>query len=385
MGEPATWSEAWQAAEAKASGTAAQPPAPAESAETETPEAAPEAKDPKPDASDDADAGEGDDGAETDGAGTDDDKPPPAAASPADDIKALNELAQKLGYRIEAGAVLPPERAKFRAEKRAFHEKQKAEREDMQAKLAAAERYYAPMLKALKLIEVNDFDAALKELGVKGGLDEATERHLKLEANKDPRLEALEEWKRKAEAELAERREKEAAQERHAAQERARREHITALSSSLKEHQEFGSLAENDWYLNGVMAVQERYWDGVETLSPEDAAAEYRRELQADAEAKQVFEALRWAFGEGGRPTQKAESPKTGGVPSAKESSESQSPKDAGAGRGSDTPARQGGKPPPKTLSKRKVAEASPPGRTLSEQEWSNKYVALLKQSEPDA
>lgn len=267
------------------------------------------------------------------------------------------------------GKVSVAERRKFRQQKREAFEKVAAERARLAQEREAAERYYAPLLEAQQLFEAGDIDGAMKKAF---GLDisEANKRVLKREANKDPRVDKLEreaaELRRQVQArEEAERR---AYEQRVSAQKR--QEWLADQSAELEQHEDLAPFAKNEWLLDGIYHVQEEHWDGHETLSAAEAAAEYLERLRNDAQARQAFEALSRVFGNQG-----AAIPEGAKAPAVRGSKAS--------------PARPGGKAPPKSFSQRSAAEASAPDRIAPDDpqrdiKLRNKFAAMLEQSSPE-
>ncbi len=277
----------------------------------------------------------------------------------------LEALAKKLGYRIDGAAITTDERIGFRAEKRRFREKMDAERAELQKQLHAAENYYQPALKAKQAAEAGDYDAALQALGVKGGLGEANEKYIERQSGKDPRVSTLEQKLAEAEAREQARQQAELEQRQRFEQERAQREAVSEISTALSAHPHLSSLSGNEWFAQGVLKVQQEHWDGYETLSVEDAALENIQLLKRDPRAKMAYEALKLAFGSS-RSVREAEIPE-------------ESAEEPLARRSDDTSVRPGSHAPPKTLPKRKAAEASAPHGPLTEDEWMKRNAARLR------
>jgi hypothetical protein len=373
-GEAANWSEAWARAVEKADAAESSEAAPEAGANAKTePEAMPAeltpvpaaeakaakaakpkaepAEEPEPEADADADA-EAEAEGEAEGEAVDE----------SEAAEQLKQLAKKLGLRVDATAVTTEERVGFRAEKRKWREKRTAEEVDLRHKLQAAEEFYQPMLKAKEALEAGDYDAALVAMGLAGGISEANQKIIERESGKDPRVESL---KKELEAERRVRQEREAREaelHQRAAQERAEREALTEISGELGAHPHLAPLGGNEWFARGVLKVQQEHWDGYETLSVADAAIEHIQLLRNDPRAKMAYEALQLAFG--GRSRGK----------------DPERPSEPGPVDRSDEAAVRLGKPP-KTLSKRKAAEAGAPPGPLSEEQWMRKYSTMLKQA----
>lgn len=293
----------------------------------------------------------------------------PKARSRADKERDLQSLAKELGLRVEGATVSTEERVGFRAEKRKWHEKQEARERDFEHKLNAAERYFEPLSAARKMVEQGDYDGALRHLGLEGGLSEATRLHLERESGKDPKVRDLEKQVEQMRREQQDRMRQE--QEYHAKmeQERAKRESIRSISSRLNGHPTFGRLADNEWLLQGVFQVMQDNYDGIDTLSAEDAMAEKIHLLRSDPRAKQVYEALH--FGVFGSRDPKPEP----------ESDDS----DLEVDRSDPPSARPAVKRLPKTLSKREAAEAlAPSNKPLTAEEWMKRHTARMKQASDD-
>jgi hypothetical protein len=325
-----------------------EPPAPAKAKSKPEPEA------------DEDDGEELDDSEELDD-DSEEDLDEPAAKSK------LEKLAKKLGYRLEGAAVTTEERVGFRAEKRKWRTRIEAEQADLQDKLHKAENFYAPMLAARKALEADDIDAALEALGMQGGLSEANKRMIERASGQDPRVTQLE---KQLHAEREERlRAQRAAQEQEqtVAQQRAEANALQEIGSELESHPRFGPLAANEALQRGILKIQQEHWDGDSTLTAEDAAAEYIQLMRSDKRAKLVYEVTRLAFG--GRDAD--EEPET-----------KQAKRAASVDQSNESSARPG--KAPKTLPKRRAAEASSRSEELDEVTWRRRAAARMAQSTAD-
>jgi hypothetical protein len=264
------------------------------------------------------------------------------------------------------GKVSVAERAKWREKKRAEKAALETERSKLSQMQAAAEQYYQPLEKARQLVESGDYDAALRAMGLDGGLSEANKKHLQKQKGEDPRVERLQREQEELRRQLREREEREEHARLSRAQAQHRQQWLADQSAALEDHAEFGAVAKNEWYLEGIYAVQDQHWDGEETVSASVAAEEYRESLRSDPRAQQVYEALSWAFGDRG--TENPEDRKSAVRSSIK------------------TSARPGGKAPPRIVSQRSAAEASAPDRIKPDDpqfdiKLRNKFAALLEQA----
>lgn len=308
---------------------------------------------------------DGDEGGTDEGGGETD--PTPAAASGRNaEVQKLHELAKKLGLKVEAGGVTTEERANWRAEKRKAKEKQDERELQFAQRMRAAYSDLEPLAKAKELAASGDFDGALKAVT---GHDLAGLNELYAEKLRNPMARELQELKRQQkERDEREKREREQWQTQQAEQRQreAQQRYISELGGQLKaaEDPQVKALAGSiDSFSQLVFHEQQKHFDGEETITTERAADIVRDALYED------YLTLHKVFGD-----RDASNPEG----STDESS-------AGAGRGSATPAKDGGKKkPPKTLPQRRAAEASPPGRAQSEQEWMREHTALLRQASSD-
>lgn len=370
---PKDWRETWQRATAKAEAfekaeaaklADASAEADKAAAAEDTAEADDHADTDEPDTADasaEGDSDDADDGeAKADGKGKAEAKSAPDKAKRAE----LEKLAKELGLKIDDRGVTPKDRAEFRAEKRKWHESQKQRESAFTEQVRAAWSVLEPLAKAKEAAEKGDVDGALKAIFGKD-FGELTESEV--EKLRDPTQREMRALKKQ----IQERDEREAkaradaeAQERAAAQERERQRYMAELAHGLTKSEDEaisraaanGRVGKHFAYL--VMSEQESAFDGHDTISAEDAAELARDKLRAD------YEALQEIFGD-----RDASNP------------ESHADGSAGVGRGNGTPAKAGGKKPPTTLPKRRAAEASAPGRQLSESEWTKKWAAQLRQS----
>lgn len=344
-----TWADNWRAAEAKVAalegegGEVTEQPADAQ-APAAVPASEPENTEAADTKEDDESSSEGDRGAK---------------------VEALNKLASELGLKVDSRGVSVEERVGFRAEKREWHQKAKARDAEYAEKLQRTQQYFAPLGEAVEAIKGGDYDAAVRAIAkvagdddvAREGLNGATKRYLKRAAGEDPRIDALE-------RELRERREREAQQERAQAEaEAARVQHErrqgfvaeTAAELAKAEDEVLRRAAAKSVFAEQVVAEMERHWDGVETLSREEAAAEVVSQLRS------AYKELQEIFGD----------------------LDPSTPEKSGD---SSTASRSGkatvGKQKPKAHSARHAMEASPPGRSMSAEEWRQKWSRSLAASE---
>lgn len=296
---------------------------------------------------------------------SDEEEKKPAKKEPADDLAKLEKLAKKLGMKLENGAVTVEERAGFRAEKRKWRERRDAEEADFNNRIASANKRFNPFLAAERAVNEGDFDAALVALGLKGGLTEANEKFIEQASGKDPRVSKLEQELARERAERVERERQAQEAQRASEQERADRDALAEIGSELAEHNVYGPLAKNEWFLQGVLKVIKDNWDGYETLTSEQAAAEHLQLLRKNVRAKMAYDAMRLVF--------EASSPRDRGAKTREPSSDD----DEDVDRSNETSARPG-KKPTKSLPRRKAAEAGARREFKNEQEWSRWAAGLM-------
>jgi hypothetical protein len=359
--EPGPNELAWKAAEAKAEAYEASRPAPKDAA-VEIQEALKGAPEPPP-------APEPDPKEEPEAAAehtADDATDSETESTPAgsDKVKQLHALAKELGMKVDGQRVSVEERAGFRAEKRSWHEKQKTKEQALAREIQAAQSYFAPLGPAMDAVKSGDYDLAVRKLAeaardeevAREGLNGATKRYLKRAAGQDPRVDELERWKRQREAEDAERQQTEAQRQAEAEQQRQRQEFTVNVQKQLAETAEREAvkrLAAYPSFAAQVVARMEARWDGFETISPEDAAAEVADETRA------VYDELHKVFGD-----QDARIPET----------PAETPVAGRSGK-----ATAGKKPKPHNG--KHATEASPQGGSMNSEAWRKKWAHALKQT----
>lgn len=358
------WRSTWQIATAKAEAFEKAQAEKAEAASAEAEKAEPgESEEAEPAGAESDDAEAGNEGGES-AAVEAEDKAEAKAAPDKDKRAELEKLAKELGLKIDDRGVAPKDRAEFRAEKRKWHEGQRAREAQFTEQVRAAWSVIEPLAKAKEAAESGDIDAALKALL---GKDFAELSEGYVEQLRDPTQREVRELKKKLQAREeseAKAREEHESARRAAAQEAERQRYLSDLATSLakSEDETIARATRNgrvgQHFSTLVLLEQEAAFDGHDTISAEDAAAIARDKLRAD------YEALQEIFGD-----------RDASIP------ESHAEGSAGVGRGNDTPAKAGGKKPPTTLPKRRAAEASAPGRQLSESEWTKKWSAQLRQA----
>lgn len=361
------WRSTWQIATAKAEAfeKAQAEKAEAASAEAEKTSAEHgESDEAEPAAVESDDAGAGDEGDESEAAVEGKDKAEAKAAPDKAKRSELEKLAKELGLKIDDRGIAPKDRAEFRAEKRKWHDGQRAREAQFAEQVRAAWSVVEPLAKAKEAAESGDIDAALKALL---GKDFAELSEGYVEQLRDPTQREVRELKKKLQAREeseAKAREDHESARRAAAQEAERQRYLSDLAAGLakSEDETIARATRNgrvgQHFSTLVLLEQEAAFDGHDTISAEDAAAIARDKLRAD------YEALQEIFGD-----------RDASIP------ESHAEGSAGVGRGNDTPAKAGGKKPPTTLPKRRAAETSAPGRQLSESEWTKKWSAQLRQA----
>lgn len=263
------------------------------------------------------------------------------------------------------GAVVPAERVKFRAEKREWRQKLKAQQQDFDAKVRAAEEYYAPMLKAKKLWETGRYEDAVEAaFGV--DISDLNTKVIEREQGKDPRVDAMERELR----EYKENEERIRAERQKAAEEADRQRAVDAHKGELKgaftgsSNELIARAAEHQEFIDQVFAEQEKEWDEYEqtTIDPSEAA-------------ERVLDQYRKAHSALGRILYGDPSAANDGV-SPRGTANRESPAREGA-----NPAKPVRKRAPKVVNRQQAAEASPPG-DLDEKAWARKYTEMLKQAE---
>jgi hypothetical protein len=203
---------------------------------------------------------------------------------------------------------------------------------------------FAPMAQAREAFERGEYDKALK-LAFNDDVDVFQRRLLKQYHSKDPRVEKLE---RELQAERDERKRFETEREQRAQQERRQQAVVqwhNEVKSELAESSDpkIARMATKPRFIQRVMQVQEQYYDRASrvTIPAAQAAEMVRKEIEA--EFGPVFDL-----------SDRADTP-------------------ARPDRAGKSPAR------PINLSQRGATEASPPGRTLSDEELFAKYTKLGK------
>lgn len=285
----------------------------------------------------------------------------PDAAARQAKVDALNKLATELGLKVDTRGVSVEERVGLRAEKREWHTKAKARDAEYAEKLQRTQAYFAPLGDAVEALKSGDYDATIKALAkvvgdedvASEGLNGATKRYLKRAAGEDPRVDALE-------RELKQRREHEAKQEQAREQAEAQqmaakqRENFTqATAAELAKGADpvIQRAAKNPAFAAQVVAVMEENWDGTETLSREDAAAEVVTRLRS------AYKELQEMFGD----------------------LDPSNPENPDASQGASRSGKEAvGKQKPKPHSGRHATEASPPGRATTAEEWRQKWGRAL-------
>lgn len=276
-------------------------------------------------------------------------------------VKSLHALAKELGMKVDARGVATAERVGFRQEKRAWQEKARAREADFNQRLQATQQYFAPLHPAVEAIKAGDWDQAVKKLAefakddevAREGLNGATKRYLKRAAGEDPRVDELSRKLAQREAEEAERAQKAQLAWQQQEEQRVRAEFTKAKAAELEQLEDLHvkRLAKVPNFAPRVVAYMEEQWDGYETVSLEEAAEHVAKQARA------AYDELHQVFGDRDSDTN-PETPETTQV----------------AGR----PSKRDVGKKPKPHNGKHATEASPPGRTLTAEEWRRKHAALM-------
>jgi hypothetical protein len=227
-----------------------------------------------------------------------------------------------------------------------------AERRNVEQTIARAKQVYGPMVEAKKLFEAGDVMGAVQAaFGV--DINGLQKRALAQFHGKNPEIEKLraeiqEEKRARAELEQAQRSK---ADESALAERRAA--HKQKIKATLAEggDPEIAELANRPGFVHRVFQIQAQHYDADtdETVTIEDAAAMARQEILTEFGA---------VLGRSAHRSESAESVQAGSKPAN---------------------AKNGHRPPSRTLSQRGAVEASEPGRALTQQERLRKYTDLAK------
>lgn len=259
---------------------------------------------------------------------------------------------------VEPAAVTPEERAGFRAEKRKWREKFDGERRAWEAETAKVRADLVGLIKARDAAAAGDYESAMRE-AFSLSVSDLNKRLIEKHSGKDPRVERLEQ-EAKALRERVEARDaadaKARAESEHAA---AEREWSAGVSKDLAGDPALAPFAANQHFLAQIVEVQRSHWDGEETITAREAAAEVIAALDTP-ESRGIYDLLHHVFGD-----RDATHPEARGS--------------AGANRSGSASAKR-----PKTVSTSRAAEVAPGGPgEFSHAEWKARWSGRLGGSEP--
>lgn len=291
----------------------------------------------------------------------------PAGSVDSEELTAFKEQAEKLGFSIDDRQVAKQERVSLRQERKEMRARMAEERDEtnrrLQTQTAEFEQKYERAMRLQRAIDEDNLDGVAEAIGYK---DWTEVNKAFLNKNLNPQHKEMMALRRQ----LKEREEREEtaakaahqqkAQERHQAQQREYKRDLQDDISDLKD-ETLAAFSDHDLFVDTAFAYQQRHWDGVETISVQEAA-----EL-ALQDAKKLYEGLHARFG--GRSTQTSETPASGAT----------AEKPAGA-----TGKRRTA---PKTVSQSQVADASAQAdpNVLDEAAWTRRWMNEIASSTPDA
>jgi hypothetical protein len=251
-----------------------------------------------------------------------------------DRMAELNRLAKELGLSVDAGSVLPSERAEFREFKRKQSETLAQREKEALTKLEAREKEATERLsraeraeKVLRALENDDFDSIASAAGYKDW-DDVTGRYAaKLT---DPNYKEVREIKRKLEeserekketAERAEREKKEI--ETRTQQQERQRQHVaylTRLASELPQSKDplVAAMGDHPLFTNAILKIQQDNFDGTEPLAAERAVgmASKGAKVTLREECEDLYRRLAKVFGkQEAAPAKAKPAPKSAPVP----------------------------------------------------------------------
>ncbi len=280
----------------------------------------------------------------------------------ADKRAQLQALASELGLRVDDRGVTSKERKKFYRWKEETKQSLGQRAQQIAQREAQLNQVAAPLTTAIKAVQEGDYDAAMRELGrlvkdeelEREGLNGATKKYLRRAQGEDPRVDSLMRELREKEKREGERQRQEA--EYYAQQQQAQEQqrYLHSLGSELADVDDdrVAALAQNPAFVQQVFAIQQREWDGSETVTAAEAAQEALGGLQ------KTYRLLDSVFG--GRDTVNPDTAERSGDHS------------------SERPRRRA----PRPLKKGEAAEASPKAPVSTDPlKWRDKWSKILEQS----
>lgn len=314
-----------------------------------------------------ADAREAESGAADETTGDPESEPTPNPAHGEGSGSASSAESEESGEADDKaeGTVTVAERAKWREDKRKQRAAIAAERERAMAEIRAAadevRSQYGGIVTAKKALEDGDFDGFAQALGYDDWRKLNSETLKRFQSPEYQRVQNLErQLKERTEREARERAEAQRASQQRAEQEQ-REQYIGSLEGELAATGDAAltELGKDPAFRRAVFDVQQREWDGSETVSVEEAA---RQALQS---ARSAYDRLHKIFG-----GQAALQPEGASAPAPRSGSASVQP---GARRRAS-----------RSVTHAQAAEASPPGKVLDvdSPEWMQMAARRLNAAE---
>lgn len=334
--KPSAWSDVWKRAEAKAAVIEAK--GATKAAELDAAVDTPKPPEPEPNPDEEA---------------------PDAAAKSETDNDKPEDAKDKKGVE---GKPTSKERAKFREDRRKWHEKIKAREAEIEKLHAELSGEYSAFKEATKALSAGDFETACKKaFGISAA--EFNKRMAQMAAGRDPEVERMKAKLETIEAEKRAAEEQALTAKQQREYEAAKAEWARGVSAELGDVEDFAHLSSEDWFVAAVIKVQEDHWDGEETLSSAEAAEQAREQFRdAYANLKKLFVG-RTDVNQAEVDGRDIENPEV-------------------ADRGSRTPrATKKGRKPMTSLSQREAAEVSSRSVPLTDDEWRRKWSSQLSKS----
>lgn len=283
-------------------------------------------------------------------------------------LEQLRALSKELGYTLEETRVSVGERAQFRQQRQQHFEQVRQLEAQAQAQAQAilneANVRASVALKAQQAIDSGDFEAFAKALGRKDWNDLNREAIGRFADPNYRKVQELEAWKRQQE-EQAQKAHQEA---RQRAQEQQRESQVQAykaeLSTTMAQSTDplLAAFADDPLFIDAVFRVQDTYFDGNTTITPEEAVR-IKPKNGGDPlfeEMRRLYSRLEKAFRAG---QQEHEPAKAGSVREA----QTPEPPKGGSGRDAPVPVRRTNTT---SIPQRKATEAAGPGKFKDDREF---------------
>lgn len=202
----------------------------------------------------------------------------PVGVGTAEERTQFEALARKLGMVVDGNRVTVAERATFRQQRQQklteVQQIEAAARQRAQQIEAEAQAKVGPAMRAQAAWDAGDYDGFAKALGKKDWNELNREAIGRFADPNYKRVRELETWKEQQEASARQAQQVQAAQQQEAQRQQAIAGYKAELSAGMKESTDRVVRAFHDdpQFLDAVYAVQNEHFDGVATITPEEAA-----------------------------------------------------------------------------------------------------------------